>query len=109
METGFPSPAQGYEDTGIDLGSTLVRHPAATYCMRMGRSYPQYGIYSGDIVIVDRSIEPKHEQLVVYTHDGCFKCGRIFFHGTSDITIFGTITFIIHSTTGSRTDEWSAL
>ena len=150
METGFPSPAQGYEDTSIDLGRTLVQHPAATYCMRMGRSYPHYGIYCGDIVIVDRSLPPTDERLVIYTADGSFKCGRVFsydgrlsvsstatyetdgtggnstFGGTSrirardrstlpDITIFGTITFIIHSTMGSKnspaetdSDAWQA-
>jgi DNA polymerase V len=119
METGFPSPAQGYEDNNIDLGQTLVRHPAATYCMRMGSNYPQYGICRGDIIIVDRSLSPAQGQLVVYTAQGTFHCGRMVRaehyaghyaeHGFGEdgIIVFGTITYVIHDVSSGASHDSS--
>ena len=50
MITGFPSPAQGYEQKGIDFNSILIKHPSATVVMKIESSnYTCMGIYNGDI------------------------------------------------------------
>ncbi|MBB6429924.1 LexA family protein [Algisphaera agarilytica] len=56
---GYPSPAQGYEDDPLDLHALLVRHPAATFFMKVrGNHLRSEGIRDGSILVVDRSITP---------------------------------------------------
>ena len=78
METGFPSPAQGYEEGGLDLTAILIKKPSSTYLMEMtGRSLESVGIYPRDILIVDRSMKPKPDSVVVAEYQGEFVC-RVF-------------------------------
>lgn len=68
---GFPSPAEDFLDDEIDLHRLLVRNPAATYLYRaQGWSMMLAGICDGDILVVDRSIEPRHGDVVLATWDG---------------------------------------
>lgn len=68
---GFPSPAEDFEDDGIDLNELLVRNPAATYYYRaQGWSMLHAGICDGDILIVDRSVTPVDGDVVIATWDG---------------------------------------
>jgi DNA polymerase V len=68
---GFPSPAEDFQDDEIDLNHVLVRNPAATYMYRAeGWSMVLAGVCDGDILMVDRSIEVKDDDLVVATWDG---------------------------------------
>ncbi|TAN03162.1 MAG: peptidase S24 [Rhodanobacteraceae bacterium] len=67
---GFPSPAQDFEDDQLDLNQLLVRNPPATFFYRTeGRSMEAFGIFHGDIVSVDRSLEPSDGALVVAIWD----------------------------------------
>jgi DNA polymerase V len=67
---GFPSPAQDFEDDQLDLNQLLVRNPPATFFYRTeGRSMEAFGIFHGDIVSVDRSLEPFDGALVVAIWD----------------------------------------
>ncbi len=78
METGFPSPAQGYEERELDLTALLVRRPASTYLMEMsGRALETVGIYPRDILIADRSRKPVPDSVVVAEYQGEFVC-RVF-------------------------------
>lgn len=75
METGFPSPAQGYEERELDLTALLIRKPSATYLMEMsGRALESVGIYPRDILIVDRSRKPAPDAVVVAEYQGEFVC-----------------------------------
>lgn len=76
--TGFPSPAQGYEEARLDLNTLAIKHPSATFYMRYrGSPLPDYGIYYDDILIIDCSLKPAAGRLVVVrTIDG-FKCHPI--------------------------------
>lgn len=66
VSAGFPSPADDYTEARLDLNERLVRHPAATFFVRVeGDSMIGVGIHSGDILIVDRSIEPTDKSIVV--------------------------------------------
>ena len=68
---GFPSPAEDFLDDEIDLHRLLVRNPAATYLYRAsGWSMMLAGICDGDILVVDRSVQPQHGDVVVATWDG---------------------------------------
>lgn len=75
VPAGFPSPADDYIDKGLDLNEHLVRHPAATFfCRVTGNSMKDIGIFDGDLLIVDRSIEPVHGAVVLAALDGELTC-----------------------------------
>ena len=76
--TGFPSPAQGYEEKPLDLNRMLVANQGSTYLMRYtGHALEEFGVYAGDILVVDCSLIPDlHKFVVVRTEDG-FECRRI--------------------------------
>lgn len=71
MSAGFPSPAQDYLDGKLDLNSYLIKHPAATFFMRMtGDAMVDAGIFDNDLLIVDRSIEPQNNSIVIAVLNG---------------------------------------
>ena len=68
---GFPSPADDYIDQEIDLNQHLIRNPRATYIViASGDSMVGEGIYSGDALIVDRSLAPRHNSIVIACIEG---------------------------------------
>ncbi|HRO62638.1 S24 family peptidase [Thermomonas sp.] len=68
---GFPSPAEDFQDDGIDLNELLVRNPPATFLYRAeGWSMLHAGICDGDILLVDRSVTPQDGDVVIATWDG---------------------------------------
>lgn len=68
---GFPSPAQDYSTTEIDLTKQLIANPLSTYIMRTsGDSMVDAGIWDGDEIIVDCSVQPRPGDVVVVTLDG---------------------------------------
>ncbi|GAA2185956.1 translesion error-prone DNA polymerase V autoproteolytic subunit [Leucobacter alluvii] len=68
---GFPSPAQDYETTEIDLNEHLMPNRVSTFLIRArGNSMTSAGIYDGDELIVDRSIRPEDGHVVVAVVDG---------------------------------------
>ena len=78
VPAGFPSPADDYMDKKLDLNEYLIQHPAATFFVRVkGESMIQAGIHSGDILIVDRAIEPEDGKVVIAAIDGELTVKRI--------------------------------
>ncbi|MDP9141719.1 MAG: translesion error-prone DNA polymerase V autoproteolytic subunit [Pseudomonadota bacterium] len=70
-QAGFPSPAADYVEERIDLNELLIRNPPATFCVRIGGdSLVDIGLLDGDIVTVDRSLEPRPGKIVVAAFDG---------------------------------------
>jgi DNA polymerase V len=66
VSAGFPSPAQDYVERALDLNELCIRHPAATFFVRVdGDSMEEAGIYEGDILIVDRSLTAQHDDIVI--------------------------------------------
>ena len=66
VAAGFPSPADDWLEGEIDLGRYLIERPAATFLMRVaGDSMLGAGILDGDLVVVDRSLEPRAGHVVV--------------------------------------------
>ncbi len=80
IQAGFPSPADDYPTESIDLNHELVHHPAATFYGKVnGESMADEGIHDGDILVVDRSLEPVNDDLAVCSVDGEFTVKRIRF------------------------------
>ena len=70
---GFPSPAEQYIDSPLDLNSLLIRQPAATYFVRAaGDSMIGAGIFPGDILVVDRSLDIFDGAIVIASVDNDF-------------------------------------
>ncbi len=113
---GFPSPAEQYVERPLDLNELLVARPAATYFVRAeGDSMLGAGIRSGDLLVVDRSLEPADGSIVIADVDGDFtvKTFRrdaqgvrleaanpafrpIRFSGEMELRVFGVVTAVIH-------------
>ena len=78
VSAGFPSPAEDHMHSKIDLNNLLIVNPSATYYVRVnGDSMLGAGILSGDLLIVDRSIEVTNNCIVVAHLDGEFTVKRI--------------------------------
>ena len=71
VRCGFPSPADDYIEDKLDLNELIIKHPAATFFVRAsGHSMKNAGIFDGDLLIVDRSITPEHNHIVIAAIDG---------------------------------------
>lgn len=117
VSAGFPSPADDYIENSLDLNKHLIKHPAATFFVSVkGDSMIDAGIHSGDILIVDRSLDATDKRVVIAVIDGEFTVKRIRiidkkiyllpensdFGSTEiteamDFTIWGVVTNVIHA------------
>jgi DNA polymerase V len=78
VRAGFPSPADEYLDKTLDLNHFLIKHPASTFFVKVkGESMVNAGIHSGDILIVDRSLNPADKKIVVAILNGEFTVKRV--------------------------------
>lgn len=81
IHAGFPSPATDYMTQAIDLNKELVRHPAATFYGRVvGDSMIDAGVDEGDILVIDKSLEPQDGDMAVCFVDGEFTLKYLRFH-----------------------------
>ena len=70
---GFPSPAEQYQETPLDLNELLVKRPAATFFVKVqGDSMIGEGIRDGDLLVVDRSLRPASGDIIIACVDGDF-------------------------------------
>lgn len=116
VAAGFPSPAQDYVENRLDINAICVRHPASTYFVRAtGESMIEGNIHEGDILVVDSSLKPGHDNIVIASVDGGFTVKRLQLHPRarlmpmnpafapiaitedSQVDIFGVVTFIIYA------------
>ncbi len=73
--TGFESPSAEYREMGLSLDELLIQNPNATFLgLASGSSMEKIGIYSGDVLIVDRAKEVKDESIIVANYNGNFIC-----------------------------------
>ena len=73
MVAGFPSPAEQYQETPLDLNELLVKRPAATFFVKVqGDSMIGDGIRDGDLLVVDRSLRPASGDVIIACVDGDF-------------------------------------
>ena len=116
---GFPSPATDYIEEDVALNAHLIKNVPATFVIRVqGKSMTDVGIYDGDLLVVDRSLDPKnfstvvanvHDELVVknfiksknqnFLSSGSNKFeDKIIINEDSNVFIWGVVTYVIHST-----------
>jgi DNA polymerase V len=78
VSAGFPSPAADYEEGKLDLNRHLVKNPAATFFVKVnGDSMIGAGIHHGDLLVVDRSLEPADKSVVIAVVNGELTVKRI--------------------------------
>jgi DNA polymerase V len=78
ISAGFPSPAEDFLDSVIDLNKELIKNPDATFFGRVkGHSMKNAGLNDGDLLIIDKSLEPKNGKIAVCSIDGEFTVKRI--------------------------------
>ena len=117
VAAGFPSPADDYLEGNLDLNKYLIQHPVATYFVRVtGDSMIGAGIHSGDILIVDRSLEPASRRVVIAIVNGELTVKRLIrkkdrvilmpendryqqieIKDETDLEIWGVVTSVIHA------------
>lgn len=82
VSAGFPSPAEDFLEPSLDLNRTLVRNPASTFFARVsGESMKDAGIHDGDLLVVDKSVEPTDGCIAVCFLDGEFTLKRVRIDG----------------------------
>ena len=82
VAAGFPSPAADHTRKRIDLNEHLIRNPDATHVFRVkGDSMVGIGIYDGDELLVDRTIDPKHGNIVLAVLNNEFTVKRLHRRG----------------------------
>lgn len=82
VSAGFPSPAADYEDRRLDINEYLVRNPVSTFFFSVeGDSMEGAQIFDGDILVVDKSVRPRHGHVVIAFVDGERLVKRLFRRG----------------------------
>ena len=115
---GFPSPATDYVEDDIDLNIHLIKNIPSTFLIRVqGKSMNSVGIHNGDLLIVDKSLNPKNfstvianvnEELVVKTfikekNQSFLTSGSkdikdtIILLENPEVVIWGVVTYVIHA------------
>jgi len=117
VAAGFPSPAENYIEGELDLNRHLIKNPPATFFVRVsGDSMIDSGIHPNDILIVDRSIEVKSNDIIIAVIDNEFTVKRfiknkqsvilqpenrlfkpIIIDENMDFEVWGVVTNVIHS------------
>ncbi len=116
VQAGFPSPATDYQARSLDLNQLCIKNPVATYFVRVsGDSMIEGGIFPDDVLVVDRSLEPRNNDIVIAEIDGELMVKKLELSPTtrrlvamnkdyppveiledSDLVIFGVVTSSIH-------------
>jgi DNA polymerase V len=98
VHTGFPNPAIDQRLQALDFNKILVRHAASTYMFRLrGNEWEDAGIYDGDIAVVDRNLDPKKSDAVLWWNEpkGEFSISK-YTDMPKTATCWGVITSTIH-------------
>jgi DNA polymerase V len=114
VSAGFPSPATDYVQDEIDLNSELIKNPPATFLIRVqGNSMTEHKIISGDLLVVDRSLNLKNDCIAIINFNNELvvkniirennnfyiknKEDKTLINENSDINVWGVVTYIIHA------------
>ena len=77
VSCGFPSPADDFVENELDLNEHLINHPASTFFVKAkGSSMIDAAILDGDLLVIDRSLDPKNNSIVLANIDGEFLVKR---------------------------------
>ena len=114
---GFPSPAENYVEEKLNLNSYLIKNKESSFFVRVsGDSMINVGIFDNDILIVDRSLDPKRQSIVIVSIDGDLVIKKLMkdqsknyylksensnypnikLNSNRDTIIWGVVTYVIH-------------
>lgn len=94
--TGFPNPATDNTITSLDINKLLIKHPLSTFFMEIeGHSWESYGIFNGDLAIIDRALSPKSQDLVVYWAESTFSIKQSH-KLPPNSNVWGVVSAIVH-------------
>lgn len=78
ISAGFPSPADDFIELSIDLNKHLIKHKDSTFFAKVkGHSMKNAGIFNGDLLVIDKSLEPQDGKIAICQIDGEFTVKRI--------------------------------
>lgn len=78
VHAGFPSPADDFIETRLDLNKALIKNPSSTFYARVkGESMVGDGINDGDLLVIDKSVIPYNNCIAVCFLDGEFTLKRV--------------------------------
>lgn len=96
VHSGFPNPASDRNLAEVDLHRLLVKQPTSTFFMRIeGDDWEERSIFNNDVVVIDRSLNPRKSDLVIATKDDEFLITP-FTKLPAESTLWGTVTAVIH-------------
>ena len=98
VHAGFPNPATDQRLHTLDFNQLLVQHTASTYMFRVrGNEWEGAGVFDGDIAVVDRALDPRKNDVVLWWDDeqGEFAIA-IYSHVPKNGSLWGVITATIH-------------
>jgi DNA polymerase V len=118
IKAGFPSPAEEEMSKPLNLNDHLIPHPASTFFIRVvGDSMNGAGIFSGDLLIVDKSLKASSGKIVVALLNGEFTVKRLVLqksqillqaenpkyptikiNESEDFSVWGVVSYVIHKT-----------
>ena len=82
VRASFPSPADDYKERPLDLDELVIQHPEATFYVKVsGESMQGAGIDDGDVLVVDRAIDARHNAIIVAVLNGEFTVKRLYQEG----------------------------
>lgn len=116
VPAGFPSPAADYYEECLSLDTHLIEHREATFFVRVqGHSMTGFGIHDGDLLVVDRALDPADRSVVIAVIDGSFTVkqfcrlpqgillrsgtpghGDILVAGDQELSVWGVVRWSIH-------------
>jgi len=98
-QTGFPSAATHYAEPSIDLHNELVSNREATFFVRIdGNGFEEFSIWHNDVLVVDRSLYPRNNDLILAVIEGEFTVLQLNENQEEPFQLWGVITYIIHKT-----------
>jgi DNA polymerase V len=98
VHAGFPNPATDTSLRSLDLNQLLIRHSASTYFFRIeGDEWQTSGVFAGDIAIVDRALDPRKTDIVLWWHQAGGEFAISAYHAMPPgAAVWGIITATIH-------------
>ena len=89
--TGFASPAESYVDKRLDLNELIVTDVKTTFYFKYG-GVDTLGVKKGNVLVIDRSVEPEYDDLVLISDNSCFKIRK--YEGQKEL--WGKVTWILN-------------
>jgi SOS-response transcriptional repressor LexA len=98
VHAGFPNPATDTSLGSLDLHKLLVRRPVSTFLFRIeGSDWEVSGIFNGDVAVVDRALDPRRSDLVIWHHEGAGEFNISHYAAAPEnACVWGVITSTIH-------------